>query len=206
MDSSEQIYVKLHSKAIIAPGRDIRIRDVADLLAEGGLEAELRELVLHSLDASDGNRYVIHIMDVINAVRTYDSSLSVHCVGPEQTLIYVQGPKKKPNFLLIAVVWIILFIGSGLAIMNFHIDVSMLRTHQRIYELMTGRKSEHPLLLQISYSIGVGAGMVLFFNHLFRKRFNDEPSPLELEMFLYQQSIDQYVLTHETNRELRRDE
>ena len=46
--------------------------------------------------------------------------------------------------------------------MNFHADVSMLAVHQRIYELMTGKKVDHPLILQIPYSIGIGAGMVHF--------------------------------------------
>lgn len=39
--------------------------------------------------------------------------------------------------------------------------------------------------------------MVLFFNHVFQKRINEEPSPLEVEMFQYQQSLDQYVIVHE---------
>ena len=35
--------------------------------------------------------------------------------------------------------------------------------------------------------------MILFFNHVFKKRLNEEPSPLEVEMFNYQQDIDNYV-------------
>ncbi|MDD1367314.1 hypothetical protein PTB13_04110, partial [Bacillus sp. MHSD17] len=49
----------------------------------------------------------------------------------------------------------------------------------------------------IPYSLGLGLGMVLFFNHVFQKRINEEPSPLEVEMFQYQQSLDQYVIVHE---------
>ncbi|KPC99373.1 hypothetical protein LR69_02359 [Geobacillus sp. BCO2] len=45
--------------------------------------------------------------------------------------------------------------------------------------------------------------MILFFNHWFRKRINEEPSPLEVEMFNYQQSIDQYVILHENKESLR---
>ncbi|MFP3360102.1 stage V sporulation protein AA, partial [Planococcus sp. SIMBA_143] len=37
------------------------------------------------------------------------------------------------------------------------------------------------------------------FNHLFKKRFNEEPSPLEVEMFNYQQDLDQYVIVHEND-------
>ena len=33
----------------------------------------------------------------------------------------------------------------------------------------------------------------LFFNHWFNKRFNEEPSPLEVEIFKYQQDLDNYL-------------
>jgi stage V sporulation protein AA len=81
--------------------------------------------------------------------------------------------------------------------MNFHEDVSMQAVHQKIYYLITGKTNEYPLLLQVPYSIGLGLGMVLFFNHLFRKKFNEEPSPLDVEMFNYQQDLDQYVVVNE---------
>ena len=81
--------------------------------------------------------------------------------------------------------------------MNFHADVSMPKVLARIFYLITGEVNHRPLLLQIPYSLGIGAGMILFFNHIFKHRFNDEPSPLELEVFLYQESIDQYVIDHE---------
>ncbi len=81
--------------------------------------------------------------------------------------------------------------------MNFHEDVSMRIVHQKIFKTITGLEDDKPLLLQIPYSIGLGLGMILFFNHVFRKRINEEPSPLEVEMFNYQQDLDQYVIMHE---------
>lgn len=36
-----------------------------------------------------------------------------------------------------------------------------------------------------------------FFNHWFKKRFNEEPSPLEVEIFNYQQDLQQYINTME---------
>ena len=102
--------------------------------------------------------------------------------------------KKKISLPLFIVVWLLLFIGSALAIMNFHEEVSMQAVHQKLYWVITGKVGEKPLLLQIPYSIGIGLGMILFFNHIFQKRFNEEPSPLEIEMFNYQQDLDQYVI------------
>lgn len=79
----------------------------------------------------------------------------------------------------------------------------MQRVHRHLYEMVTGQAVDKPLLLQIPYSLGLGIGMILFFNHWFRKRINEEPSPLEVEMFNYQQSIDQYVILHENKESLK---
>ena len=76
----------------------------------------------------------------------------------------------------------------------------MKSVHQRIHYLVTGKHEARPLILQIPYSLGIGVGMILFFNHLFKRRFNDEPSPLELEMYLYGENLNQYVINHERSK------
>ena len=91
-----------------------------------------------------------------------------------------------------------------MAIMNFHDDVSMQSVHQKIYTIITGKKKTKPLLFQIPYSIGLGVGMIFFFNHVFKKRMNEEPSPLEVEMFNYQMDLDQYVIIHENKESMKK--
>lgn len=81
--------------------------------------------------------------------------------------------------------------------MNFHADVNMLEVQIRIVEMVTGERDEHPYLFQIAYSLGLGFGMTVFFNHLFKKKWNEEPTPLEVEMYLYQENLDQYVVAEE---------
>ena len=88
--------------------------------------------------------------------------------------------------------------------MNFHEDTSMQAVHQKLFYLMTGIKDSKPLSIQIPYSIGLGLGMILFFNHVFKKRINEEPSPLEVEMFNYQQNIDHYMIINESEESVKR--
>lgn len=75
--------------------------------------------------------------------------------------------------------------------------------HLRIYTMITGDEVPQPLLFQIPYSIGLGLGMILFFNHFFRKRLNEEPSPLEVEMFNYQQDLDNYLILTENKESMK---
>ena len=144
------------------------------------------------------------VMKVVRAIVERDSSLDVQTVGPSQTIIEVVYQKQRFSTAYFLIIWLLLFVGSAMAIMNFHEDVSMQEVHQRLYEMITGKKEDKPLLLQISYSLGLGIGMILFFNHVFRKRINEEPSPLEVEMFNYQQSLDQYVILHENKESMRK--
>jgi stage V sporulation protein AA len=137
------------------------------------------------------------MMLIVGKIKKLFPFLQIEHFGEPHCLIEISEQRKPPALILIILVWLLLFIGSGLAIMNFHADVSMGVVHQRIYQLLTGKWAEHPLFLQIPYSIGIGLGMIIFFNHLFKKKFNEEPSPLEVEMFMYQENVNYYVITEE---------
>ncbi|GLH65087.1 stage V sporulation protein AA [Parageobacillus sp. G301] len=199
------VFIKLRHRVQVKPGDVVTIGDVAQIIANDRDVAEqLKIIPLYKIQPSDKNIVIIDVMKVMQAMMKRVGSLDVQTVGPSQTIIEVVYQKRRfstPYFLLI---WLLLFVGSAMAIMNFHEDVSMQEVHQRLYEMMTGKKIDKPLLLQIPYSLGLGIGMILFFNHVFRKRINEEPSPLEVEMFNYQQSLDQYVILHENKESMRK--
>jgi stage V sporulation protein AA len=194
------LYLRLRRRARMPRGATIRLGDVAQMIAEPDMERQLRALVLHRHRPEDGNRLLLDMMLIVGKVKESFPDVQIEQFGEPHVLIEAEGPQRKANPVAVALVWLLLFIGSGLAIMNFHADVSMLEVHRRIYELITGRRTDFPLLLQIPYSLGIGVGMVLFFNHLFKKKFNEEPSPLEVEMFMYQESVNQYIITEEYSK------
>ncbi|MCA0985859.1 stage V sporulation protein AA [Guptibacillus algicola] len=190
------IYLRLKQKIRVRPGAELTIGDLAQLIGEDELCKKIEKIIIHRINKKDKNLVVIDVMKVIKAIQN-TSYVEVQIIGPTQTIIEVQISKKNLAPVYFVFIWLLLFIGAALAIMNFHEDVSMREVHQQIYKIVTGIDNPKPLLLQIPYSFGLGFGMILFFNHLFKKRFNEEPSPLEVEMFNYQQDLDQYVIVHE---------
>ena len=48
----------------------------------------------------------------------------------------------------------------------------------------------------ISYSIGVGVGIIVFFNHFGKKRLTREPSPVEVEMSGYDKQVYTTFIQH----------
>lgn len=193
----QYLYIRLRRRVVLRRNTPIKLGQVAQLLTEPELEQKLLELELYRPSTNDGNRLLIDMLLVVRKVKASFPFLQIEQYGEPHVLVEIEEERRKPSVVAIALVWLLLFIGSGLAIMNFHADVSMLDVHRRMYELITGRRVDYPLLLQIPYSFGIGLGMVLFFNHLFKKKFNEEPSPLEVEMFMYQESVNHYVITEE---------
>jgi stage V sporulation protein AA len=197
---TDLVYLQLKKRVKARVGEILLLKDLAQLLTDEDHE-DLNDLPILRLRKDQGSHMVVDVMDVLRKIRQQHPEVEVRSVGPLQTIIEVEAVYKVPSGVLVALVWLLLFIGSALAIMNFHTDVSMKAVHERIYYLITGEHNSKPLLLQIPYSIGIGLGMVLFFNHLFKRKFNDEPSPLELEVFLYQENIDQFVIDHEKSKD-----
>lgn len=193
------VYLRLKKKVRVSPGQKLRLGDIAQVLADESVMTIVR-LEVYRSSLRDGNLVVIDVMDVIERIRRAYPGLDVRSVGPAQTIIETEERRRLPSAVSVALIWLLLFVGSGLALMNFHTDVSMKSVHQRIHYLVTGKHEARPLILQIPYSLGIGVGMILFFNHLFKRRFNDEPSPLELEMYLYEENLNQYVIDHEKSK------
>lgn len=195
------VYVRLRSRIRIQRGRSVKLGDVAHLLTSlEEQEGRLLELELLRPGPEDGNLILIDILQIIPEIRRTLPDVTVELIGSGHTLVEVVVGSGKPSKSLFILVWLLLFFGSALTIMNFHADVNMQEVQIRIVEMITGRRDEHPYLFQVAYSLGIGFGMAVFFNHLFKKKWNEEPTPLEVEMFLYQQNVDKYVVIEETER------
>ena len=195
------VYVKMKHQLEVQLSDQISIQDTAILAGDRHICEKLGKINIYKVTKEDHNVIIIDLFDIINAIHEYYPSVNIESVGNSQTVVRVKEQKKKRSMLLFLFVWLLLFFGSGLAIMYFHEDVIMRQVQQQIYFMITGHRLETPYLLQIPYSFGLGVGMILFFNHLFKKKINEEPSPLDIEMVNYEQYIDQYLILNENKSE-----
>lgn len=196
------IYIRMRNRVQVKPEESLLLKDLAQIIASEGIYEELATLQILKVTPKD-HIHIIDVMKVIRFIAGIYPDHEIQTVGPPQTIIEVIYKKKGMSIPFFFLVWFLLFFGAALTIMNFHEDVSMQSVHQRLYFIMTGKEVAKPLLFQIPYSIGIGLGMILFFNHVFKKRLNEEPSPLEVEMFNYQQALDQYVILHENKESVK---
>ncbi|MFC2948260.1 stage V sporulation protein AA [Virgibacillus sediminis] len=194
---TEVVYVRMKKNMEINHMQEIVLKDVASVSAPERIKKELENTSIYRVTEKDKNILVIDSFMIIEHLNKIYTHLEFQMVGPSQTIIRIQTKKKEPPILIVSVVWLLLFVGMAMTIMNFHYDVSMQEVHQKLHFLLTGEENQFPLWIQIPYSFGLGAGMLLFFNHWFKKRLNEEPSPLEVEIYNYQQDLDNYVNHHE---------
>ncbi|WP_430785454.1 stage V sporulation protein AA [Virgibacillus flavescens] len=191
------IYLRMKKSIEIEQLQYVKLKHIAFISAPIDIKKELEETSLYRITKKDNNIVIIDCYLIMDHLTKSWPDLEFELLGPQQTIIRVNKQKKESSVLIVGFVWILLFIGTAMTIMNFHYDVSMQAVQQKLHYLLTGRRNDYPLWIQIPYSIGLGIGMLLYFNHWFKKRFNEEPSPLEIEIFNYQQDLDQYVIYHE---------
>ncbi|WP_149454452.1 stage V sporulation protein AA [Pasteuria penetrans] len=193
MANKQKIYLCFRKRVQAPPDAVLMVRDVC-LFSTGVGNEEIGSLPLGRV-ADQVTHSVVEAVDVIKQIHARFPDREVEFLGTSQVLVEGEtSATRAPRYLVLAVTWIVVFLGSGLAIMYFHADVGMQEVHQRIHELLTGEITNHPLWLQIPYALGIGLGMFAFFNRSWRKRRDREPSPLEIESFQYQQLLDQYAM------------
>jgi len=98
------------------------------------------------------------------------------------------------NTIKTVLLCIIIFFGSAFTIMAFNNDVSVTKMFSRIYLLLTGEESNGFTLIELTYCIGLIVGILIFFNHLGRKKFTADPTPMEVEMRLYENDIQETLI------------
>lgn len=190
------VYIRMKKNLEVTHYKRILLKDIALISTGDKIKHELENMPVYHMNKEDEQIVVIDSFLVIDHLNQQFPNFEFQLIGPEQTIIRLVKKKSSSRIVFIAV-WLLLFIGTAMTIINFHYDVSMQEVQQKIHYLLTGEEAEYPLWIQIPYSLGLGVGMLLFLNHWFKKKFNEEPSPLEVELYQYQQSIDQYVSYYE---------
>ena len=109
-------------------------------------------------------------------------------------LVNVDRHKGPVQWVKTAFVAAISFFGTGFTIMAFHNDISINKIFSKVYELVMGYPSDGYSILEASYSVGLAAGIILFFNHVGGRRITKDPTPIEVEMRTYETDVNKALI------------
>ena len=204
---SEILYLKLE-KNIRTYNRTLTLGEAAQMqCADKTVINRLKTEKLYTFDRVKPGRKACAARTVLSVV---DVVKKIQNLGETDFVIEYSTKTEESRtavFLKVSLVCLICFFGSAFSIMAFNNDVSTTDMFGRFYTLLTGEQSDGFTILELSYSLGLSAGIVAFFNHIGGRRLTKEPTPIEVEMRLYEDDVNTTLIkTAERNGEHRKEE
>lgn len=190
---SAVLYLKV-DKNIQIKDQHVTLKDIAEInCSEKSVENKVNCLRLPTEHIKGPGRYVYSVLDLIKVIQKEYPNLDINNLGESDFILTVEKEKKFPEALSwgkTILVCLLAFFGAAFSIMAFNNDVGITTLFGQLYKTFTGRESDGFTLLEISYSVGVGLGILIFFHHFARKKNISDPTPLEVEMRTYEDEID----------------
>lgn len=201
------IYIKA-DKNIEVTKPDVTLGDVLSIeCANAAVLSRVKTLKLlkfHHTDKKNQNRTAVSILKVIACIHEVYPGAEIQNEG-EQDFIVTLEEQKTPGGLVhwtkVLLVVIISFIGAAFSIMAFNNDVDVTKLFGQVYELITGTRSDGFTVLELTYCLGLIIGILVFFNHFGKKKFTVDPTPMEVEMRLYENDIQTTLLETYSRKE-----
>ncbi|PKM95528.1 MAG: hypothetical protein CVU84_05530 [Firmicutes bacterium HGW-Firmicutes-1] len=194
----DHIYLKAVKKATIISKKVVFVEDVAELQGSIVLIEEIKKIKLFTIPEDTSKNYLISVMDIIEAIHKKNNQVIIHSLGEKDTIISYKKNQEKEKKLLtlfkIGFVGAVLITGSAVAIMAFHTDTQLPKVFTEFYDMFLGSNSLQPYLIEIPYSIGLAVGISVFFNHFSKIKFTNDPTPIEVELKLYENQVDDSII------------
>jgi len=177
---------------------EVFLKDIARIRCKDPhVEAKVKAIKVHSFSAKKEKKCVISILKIISMIETVCPEVRVESLGESDILVElidVDRHKGLGQGIKIVMVSLVSFFGTAFTIMAFHVDVQIRSVFGIIYQIVMGKESTGLTILEISYSIGLAAGIILFFNHIGGRRITKDPTPIEVAMRNYEEDVDRALI------------
>ena len=188
--------------------QDVFLKDIVSMeCSDKKFLPKLQTVKILKLHGNREQRYVVSVLEIIACIHAAYPEVEVQNLGEVDIIVTYENQKTPPylwHILKVAVVAAIIFFGSAFSIMAFNNDIGIKNLFGQLYEMFTGRTSDGFTLLEISYSIGVGLGILVFFHHFAKKQGGADPTPLEVEMRTYEDDVDTTLIESGNRKEGKR--
>ena len=194
---SDTLYLQLDQNIQVTHPH-IYLQDIAKLSCSNSkILNRLRVMPVANLAPDKPGRYVMSVMDLITEIQKKEPDLEINTIGEENFIITFMnkpGPVIIWQCCKIIIVGLATFFGAGFSIMTFNNDVDVGSLFDQIYTQVTGQVSNHFTVLEITYSIGIGLGVLFFFNHFGHMKITTDPTPMQIQMRLYEDDVNKTII------------
>ena len=176
----------------------VYLQDIAKLSCSNSkILNRLRVLPVINLMPERPGRYVLSVMDLIKEIQKKEPDLDITHIGePSFIITYQKEPVTNLVWRWCKVLFVCLasFFGAAFSIMTFNNDVDVPALFQQITTQVTGQDGTLFPALAISYSAGIGLGILFFFNHFGHMKLTDDPTPMQVQMRLYENDVNTTIM------------
>ena len=184
------VYIKAAGNCTVYD-KSVTLGDVLKIeCANMGLLRAVKQMPLYTF--THEHAAVFSILKVIEIIHRDYPTLSVVNCGEEDFIVEYLKSTVKNKFiekLKLIVISVIVFFGSAFTIMTFHNDIGIDEVFGRFYVQLMGEDKPMITELEISYSIGLAVGIIVFFNHFSKKKLSHDPTPIEVELQKYNKDL-----------------
>lgn len=195
--AKETLYLKLERNVELQK-EDVELKDLGKMYCrDQNLLNRVKTIKVFKMKPEDAGRKVVSVMRLVEMVQTQFDNLEVENIGESEVVVELVKTNRYKGAVQVAKICFvscICFFGAAFTIMAFHNDVGIIKTFERIYEMVTGQLSDGVTVLEISYSIGLALGIIVFFNHVGGRRITKDPTPIEVEMRIYEKDVNEALV------------
>ncbi len=197
--SNETLYLKIEKNTIVTD-RHVKLSDIAKLeCANPAIPRQLKQKKIYTFqDAIDVKKQknqmqVFSVLKIIELIHEEYPNIDISNEGESDFIVeYIPYPLKPKwiNAVKTVLLCVVVFFGSAFTIMAFNNDIGVNQVFSKFYLQVMGSGPGGVSELEVSYCIGLGLGIVIFFNHVGRKKITPDPTPIQVEMRKYEKDID----------------
>ncbi|MBD5494255.1 MAG: stage V sporulation protein AA [Lachnospiraceae bacterium] len=177
---------------------DVFVKDIGKMICtDKQILAKVKTIKLHHFKKGEPKRQVISILKVIEEIEKVCPNVTIESLGETDILVeQIDVDKHKSPVQTAKIIFVsaISFFGTAFTIMAFHNDIGINKVFSKVYEMVMGYSSDGYSILELSYSIGLAAGIILFFNHIGGRRITKDPTPIEVEMRVYETDVNKALI------------
>lgn len=191
------LYLKIEQNTEVL-NKKIFLQDFAKLYcSDHAIEKDLNQMVFWTAKGDKDTKYMFSVMKVIEEIQKRYPGLEIRNLGETEFIITYKVPKKKSRgweYAKAVFVMVTAFFGGAFSIMTFNTDVSVSDVFGLAYQLVLGQERSGVGIVEIGYSAGLFLGIMVFYNHFFRRAIHDDPTPIQVEMRKYEEEVNKAML------------
>lgn len=195
--NSTAIYIKAEQN-VEMQAEDVYVKDIAKLTcSDMHILAKVKAIKVHSFKKGEPKRQVISLLKVIEEIAKVCPGADVQSIGEAAVMVeYINVNKHKGPVQMLKLIFVALisFFGTSFTIMAFHNDIGINEVFTKIYEMVMGYQGDGYGILELSYSLGLAIGIIVFFNHIGGRRITKDPTPIEVEMRIYEDDVNKALI------------